>query len=61
MVVEERPPLEEEKTKAGDQDLRREICKDLAWVFDFVFFVVYFFVVFFVFLCENLVKKLACD
>ena len=56
MVVEERPPLEEEKTKAGDQDLRREIFKNLAWIFYFVFFV-FFFNSCVVFLCI-LVKNL---
>ena len=48
MVIEERPPLEEEKTEAGDQDLRRETRENIAWIFGFcilylVFSILYFF------------------
>ena len=49
MVIEEWPPLEEEKTEAGDQDLRRETRKNLAWIlgvlfciFDLVFWILDF-------------------
>ena len=35
IVVEEGPPLEEEQSEASDQDLRRELRENFAWILIF--------------------------